>query len=194
MADGLKDALASRRTVRDFSPEPVSPEALSRLIWAAQGITGEDGKRTAPSAHGLCPLHLRVAVGRVDGLETGLYSVSRETGALEKIGAQDVRGALSDAAIGEQPWVGEAACIVTICADFVAPCRDFADQPPYGRRGERYVHIEAGCAAQNMLLQAAADGLGGVLVAGFLDEATGAVLGLSAPLSPVLHLCLGLPA
>ena len=59
---------------------------------------------------------------------------------------------------------------------------------------ERYAWIEAGAAAQNIQLQATAEGLGSVLVAGFRDEATAAALALETPIMPLIHLCFGWPA
>ena len=107
---------------------------------------------------------------------------------------RDLRRELQSAALEEQPWIGGAAGIITICADFVAASHAFAKQPPLGTRGLRYLYIEAGAAAQNVQLQAASEGLACVLVAGFRDEATAQILGLEAPIAPVLHLCFGWPA
>lgn len=56
------------------------------------------------------------------------------------------------------------------------------------------MHTEAGAAAQTISLQAVAEGLGCVLVAGFKDEATAGVLNLEPPLAPVLHMCFGWPS
>ena len=46
----LMEALAKRKTNRDFSQEEVTPQQLSNLLWAAAGINREDGRRTAPTA------------------------------------------------------------------------------------------------------------------------------------------------
>ena len=46
----LTDALASRRSVRDYAETPVTDEKLAYILWAAAGITAEDGSRTVPSA------------------------------------------------------------------------------------------------------------------------------------------------
>lgn len=45
----LTDALASRRSVRDYAETPVTDEKLAYILWAAAGITAEDGSRTVPS-------------------------------------------------------------------------------------------------------------------------------------------------
>jgi len=127
----------------------------------------------------------------VTGLAGGLYAVDAETSEFQIKHQRDIRPTLEDSAIGKQTWIGNAAAIITICADFIAPCEEFSNQPPYGRRGERYVYIEAGAAAQNIQLQATCDDIASVVVAGFNDESTALALGLSAPLAPVLHVCLG---
>lgn len=59
----------------------------------------------------------------------------------------------------------------------------FAEQPPLGRRGERYALLEAGHISQNTYLAAAELGLGAVLIAGFRDEELSL---LSATLFPSL--------
>ncbi len=40
----------------------------------------------------------------------------------------------------------------------------------YGERGIRYVHAEAGCATQNVYLQATSLGLGTVVIGAFYDD------------------------
>ena len=53
-------------------------------------------------------------------------------------------------------------------------------EPKYGGRAERYVLLEAGHAAQNLLLAAAALGLGGVPIGAFGDDALARALDLPA--------------
>lgn len=189
----LHDALATRRSIRDFTGRALPLERLQRLVWAAQGVTGAEGRRTAPSAHAFYPLRLRLVAGDVERLDAGLYEVGgAQAPKLLKPG--DHRPALQAAALEEQPWVGKAAAILAFYADMEAVTRHFAAQPPPGARGARYVYIEAGAAAQNAWLQGTAEGLGGVLIAGFEDEATAQALDLAPPLAPLLYLCLGWPA
>jgi SagB-type dehydrogenase family enzyme len=190
----LEEAILGRRTRREFDDRAVPLDTLRRLLWAAQGTTDAGGNRTVPSAHALHPLCLLVAVGRIEGLDVGVHDVGGDARQLTPRISRDVRADLEKAALDEQPWIGRAAGIITVCADLVTPTRDFADQPPFGARGLRYVYIEAGAAAQNILLQAEAEGLACVLVAGFKDEATAGILELECPSMPVLHVCVGWPA
>lgn len=46
----LSDALATRKSNREFSDKMLSNQQLSDLLWAANGVNRPDGKRTAPSA------------------------------------------------------------------------------------------------------------------------------------------------
>jgi SagB-type dehydrogenase family enzyme len=190
----LEDAISKRRSDRAFDDKPLTQPLLHKLLWAAQGITNESGKRTVPSAHALHPLRLFVSAGQIEGVAAGTYQVSGDTRELTLHLSGDRRGALQQAALDDQPWIGGATAIITICADMLAASQAFAEQPPYGARGRRYAYIEAGAAAQNIYLQAAAEGLSCALIAGFRDEATADMMQLPLPLEPVIHMCIGWPA
>ncbi len=190
----LSQVFSQRRTVRNYSDASIPLQVLKKLLWAGQGITGPDGKRTAPSAHAIHPLRLYLGVNRVVGLEKGLYEVDPSDHGLKQVSDSDLRSALTKAAIDNPQWIMDAACVIIICADMVTPSQAFVDQKPFGSRGARYVYLEAGAAAQNLQLQAVAEGLGSVWVGGFNDEATADVLGLRAPLAPIIQLCVGYPA
>jgi SagB-type dehydrogenase family enzyme len=64
----------------------------------------------------------------------------------------------------------------------------------YGRRGERYVHMEVGHAGQNIHLQAVALGLATVEVGAFRDEEVREVLGLEEQIKPLYIMPVGKPA
>ena len=54
----LTDALAHRRSTRTFTAKPMTQAEISQLLWAAQGITDDQGRRTAPSAGAQYFLHV----------------------------------------------------------------------------------------------------------------------------------------
>jgi len=191
----LEEAISKRRSHREFDDRPVPLEIVRKLLWAGQGTTDESGKRTVPSAHALYPLCLYLVARRVEGLANAVYASASSGGGLDHHDVDgDISARLQKAALDDQHWIGNAACILTVCADMAAVTQAFMEQPPYGVRGRRYAYIEAGAAAQNVQLQATQEGLGCVLVAGLRDEATAEILKLPAPTEPVLHVCIGWPA
>lgn len=159
----LETALAKRRSQRGFGVAPLTVAEAGQLLWAAQGITGRQGERNAPSAGATYPLVLYLVAGRVEGMSAGVYRYLPQGHSLQGVAAGDVRAALAIAARGQR-WIADAPALVVIAAQ---PARTAAR---YGARADAYVAMEAGAAAQNLLLQAAALGLGGTLV-GAVDEA-----------------------
>jgi len=67
----LAEAIARRRSVRRYGVESLSFSHLSKVLWAAQGITDAQGLRAAPSAGATYPLEVFVFIGRdsVEGLD-----------------------------------------------------------------------------------------------------------------------------
>jgi hypothetical protein len=61
----VEKALQDRHSIRDYPRIPLEISEVSQLLWAAQGITGFGGRRTAPSAGATYPLEVRVVVGNV---------------------------------------------------------------------------------------------------------------------------------
>lgn len=182
----VERALALRRSVREFAPAPIAVADLAQLLWAAQGITSADGRRTAPSAGALYPLELYVIAGNVDGLQPGVYHYDASRRTLDLRAAGDRRAALSRAALG-QPSVGRAPASIVIAA---AVARTAVK---YGTRAERYCAIEAGCASQNVALQAVARGLGTVVVGAFDDARVREVALMQRGETPLIIMPVGKP-
>jgi SagB-type dehydrogenase family enzyme len=167
----VEEAMKRRRSTRAYSRDPLSLAEAAQLLWAGNGETDSGGGRTIPSAGALYPLDLYLAAGRVDGLPAGVYRYRPERHDLVRIADGDRRGALCAAAL-EQSCIRSAAAVIVMTADFDRTTGT------YGRRGVRYVLMEAGHAAQNVHLQAEADGLGTVVVGAFDDDVVGTILGL----------------
>ncbi len=163
----LEEAIAKRRSVRNFSGKDFGMEEISQLLWAAQGITGKGGFRSAPSAGALYPMELYLLS------KDGLFHYIPKGHKLEILGSEDLRKKLSGAALG-QSSVRNAAIDIVICG---VPDRITRK---YGERGIRYMHMEAGHIAQNIHLQAVALGLGSVPVGAFNDKEVDKILGLPA--------------
>ena len=68
------EVVRERRSLRNFSDEPLSPLDLSHLLWSSQGITQQVqgfALRTAPSAGALYPVETYLVVHNVSGVEAG---------------------------------------------------------------------------------------------------------------------------
>lgn len=178
----LVEAIRRRRSVRSFSRRTLRWSDIGRLAWAAQGVTdAAAGLRTVPSAGALYPLELDVVTPR------GLFRYQAATHTLQRRSSADVRTELARAAL-EQSWLADTPCVFCV----IAVAGRTAGK--YGVRAPRYVQLEAGHAAQNLLLAAAALGLGSTPVGAFDDTAIGETLGLGAGEAPLYLIPVGWPA
>ncbi|MDI6869475.1 MAG: SagB/ThcOx family dehydrogenase [Coprothermobacterota bacterium] len=175
----LEEVLKARRSVRDFKEKDLSLSQVGQLLWAAQGITSPDGKRTAPSAGALYPLEVYYF------FKDGWGHYNPEKHVLEILGKEDKRQDLARASFN-QSWIAEAPGVFVIVGFVERTAKK------YGERAERYVILEAGHACQNLLLQAVALGLGGTSVGAFSDEEIKKILGVDALLLYVVPV--GYPA
>ena len=183
----LEQALRLRRSVRAFDSRALTLRELSQLLWAAQGVTAPTGYRTAPSAGALYPLSVYVVVGNVASVSAGIYTYEPSLHQLDSVRNGDARRELSAAALG-QDWIQHAPVSLIIAAAY------HRTTTKYGDRGRRYVQMEAGHAAQNIYLQAAALDLGTTVVGAFRDERVKSVLGMREKEDPLSILPVGQPS
>lgn len=181
----FEQVLATRRSIRHFKvgedgKGAALPEAmLGQLLWAAQGITNpERGLRGTPSAGATYPL---VAYALTP---SGIYRYDPSSHGIVLVREGDHRDALSQLS-GRQPWIAQASANIILVAD---PARIM---PRYGQRSMRYVLLEAGHAAQNILLQAVSLGLGCVPIGAHDDAALQKLLKLPEEHLPIYYVSIG---
>jgi len=139
----LMDCLKARQSARDFGAEKLSPQVLSNLLWAANGINRPDsGKRTAPSAVNWQDIDIYAATA------DGLFLYLPKEHALKKVLAEDVR-----AATGSQDFVKTAPLDLVYVSDYA--------KLPSGTDEDRRFHSGAhtGFISQNVYLYCASEGL-----------------------------------
>jgi len=178
----LEKVMLERRSHRAFSTTPLEPTELGQMLWAAQGVTDPSGKRTSPSAGALGPLEVFVVTAE------GVGHYLPDEHALEARVSGDRRSALSSAA-ADQEMVAKAPAVLVITGILSRTAWKYGSD-----RAWRYVNLEAGHAAQNVLLMATAMGLAGVPVGAFDDNTVMDLLGLPADHRPLYLLALGRPA
>ncbi len=167
----LERAISLRRSIRSYSEEALTLKELAQLLWSAQGITGDRGFRTAPSAGATFPLEMFVVVNHVDGLTAGIYHYHPKNHRLELIRTEDVSEALFRACLSQSMILDGGAVLVFAAVYERTTAR-------YGSRGERYILNEIGHASQNVHLQAAALDLGTVVIGAYRDEEVEDILSL----------------
>jgi SagB-type dehydrogenase family enzyme len=99
---------------------------------------------------------------------------------------EDVREALWTAGLSQQS-LALAPAIFVVSAVFERTAQR------YGERAERYVKLEAGHAAENLLLQAVALGLGAVVIGAFYDQDVATALNLPGEEEPLYLIPVGHP-
>lgn len=174
----LEETLKRRRSVRAYADQPLTRQELGQLLWAAQGITREGRYRTAPSAGALYPLEIYVADAE------GVWHYVPQGHRLARWQDGDRRAQLCPAALSQRA-VCEAPAVFVITAVFARTAQK------YGQRATRYVWLEAGHAAQNLLLQAVSLGLGAVPIGAFHDEQVQAALDLPPDHEPLYLIPVG---
>ena len=167
----IEELIEKRRSIRKYTDRELSESVISRILWAAQGISSEDGLRTSPSAGALYPLEIHLVAGEGSGLEPGTYRYVPEEHIIVQEIAGDMREKLSKAALS-QPMVKNAFVSIVISAVYPRITSK------YGKRGIRYAHMEAGHAAQNVYLLGVELGVGTCAVGAFEDEEVRKVLKL----------------
>ena len=149
----LMDCLKARQSSREFGPDKISPQILSNLLWAADGINRPDsGKRTAPSAVNWQDIDIYVATA------DGLFLYLPKEHALKKILGEDVR-----AAMGTQDFVKDVPLNLIFVSDYA--------KLPRGTDEDRrfYSGTHTGFISQNVYLFCASEGLTTV-VRGLIDR------------------------
>lgn len=138
----LMEALAARRSSRDFDPSrDLDQQTLSNLLWAAWGINRTKG-RTAPSSHNRQEISLYVF------LASGVFRYNQSEHSLEQLIEDDLR-----AATGTQPFVGQAAAEIALVSD----TSKITGKSPQGVIESTYA--DTGFICQNIYLFCASEGL-----------------------------------
>jgi len=172
----LMEALAARRSSRDFARTELPLPVLSSLLWAAYGANRPDGKRTAPSALDAQEVDVFVA------LPAGAYRYDPGAHALRLVAASDLRRVT-----GYQDFVDEAPLDLVYVADHARMA-----MVPVAQR-EAFAYAAAGAISQNVYLYAASSGLATVIRAWIDREAIAGALGLTHDQQVLLSQTIGFP-
>jgi SagB-type dehydrogenase family enzyme len=170
----LWEAIAIRRSSREFTPRPLTFSEICQLIWATQGITqrsrGYDFRAT-PSAGALYPIETYVVVNRVEDLSSGIYHYSVKESQLVLLKEGSFGREVSRAGL-DQEMLERAAAVFIWTAVVVR------SKWKYRERAYRYIYMDAGHVGQNLYLGATALGVGCCTVGAFFDDEVDHLVGI----------------
>ena len=168
----LMQALAERKTVRDYKPGELDAATLSELLYAANGVNRPDGKRTIPTAMNKQDLEVYVA------LPGAAYHYDAKANKLVRIDAGDFRTEL----IMNKSMAQNAACILVYASDSSKFPNDI-----------KYPAIHVGEASQDVYLYAASKGLGTVSLGMYDEKGVRKVFKLDGKMTVILAQAIGFP-
>ena len=174
----LMQALSDRRSQRDFSDQPLSLEVLSSLLWAANGVNREDGRRTAPSAVNSQDIDIFVCMAN------GAYLYDAKQNRLVRVCTEDLRKAVS----GRQPV--NAPVFLVMVGDVSRYPQGIASQR---QLVESFACMDAGYVSANIGLYCAAAKLATVPRASMDKDALTKALKLTADQILILNNPVGYP-
>ncbi len=172
----IMQLLWKRMSTKEFRPEPLPPELLSNLLWAAFGINRSDGRRTAATAGNRQEIDIYAA------LASGLYLYDAKANLLNSILPQDLR-----AAAGRQAYVKDAAVNLIYVADF----------SKHGKASDEakilLSSVATGLISENVYLYCASEGLGAVVRVNIDKPALASVMKLRPDQKIILSQSVGYP-
>lgn len=168
----LMEALKIRHSERTFSEKSLTVKTLSDMLWAANGINREDGKRTAPSAINAQDIEIYVC------MKSGAYLYNAKENQLVRITTEDLRPAV---AAGQQ-FVNTAPVSLVLVSN-----------------GDHFKHpvdmatraMDAGYVSQNICLFCSANNLSSVPRATMNKDALAKGLKLNEQQIPLLNNVVG---
>lgn len=168
----LMQALAERKTVRDYKPGELDAATLSEILYAANGVNRPDGKRTIPTAMNRQDLEVYVA------LPGAAYHYDAKENKLVRIDAGDFRAEL----IMNKNMAKNAAAILVYASDSTKFPNDI-----------KYPAIHVGEASQDVYLYCASKGLGTVSLGMYDENGVRKVFKLDGKMTVILAQAVGFP-
>ncbi|MBO5667913.1 MAG: nitroreductase family protein [Lentisphaeria bacterium] len=143
----LREALDKRHTVRSFQKKELTAQQLADMLWSANGINRENGKRTAPSA--LDKREVLIYAALPDGVYLYDPELHLSKQILPKISSADVR---------------------KYCGKYDAPCYLILVPDKNRQPREIFAAVDTGYVSQNIYLAAQINGLGTCAMGSIVDR------------------------
>ncbi len=182
----LREAVEQRRTIRNYTGQPLTLEELAYLLWISQGVKRISSRpstaRTVPSAGARHAFETYVLANRVEGLQPGLYRyLAIEQSLLPANLSDEINEQITQACDNQNQVRTSAATFIWVAVMERMVYR-------YGQRGYRYLHLDAGHVCQNLYLAAENIGAGACAIAHFKDDELNQALAVDGEQQFVIYL------
>jgi len=177
------ELLKLRRSQRDYTPNPISQQQLSFLLWSMysvqdyRGATRAHTLRLVPSGGARHSFEIYFVALNIEGLKPGLYhylplddvGIARAT--IEYIGVRPDDDTILRMMVGQE-WALKAGAL------FFISTIPYRGEWRYDWLAHRMLMTDLGYVGQNFMLSCAALGLGSCQVAGYDQELCDQIFGL----------------
>lgn len=175
----LAETLEERRTDYNYNGDPMSLQDLSTMLHHAAGVKSSGiaynvrdfPKRRFPTAGGLQPIDIMLAINDVDGVDKGMYYFDPVEHCLRRIDRGNLRGKILEATIFAE-WMFYAPVVAFLTHDMARV------RWKYGTRGYRFMHVDLGVLVQSLYLAGTALDFSTCAVAAFDDKQANELLRL----------------
>jgi len=176
--------LKSRKSVREFSEEPISLTDLAKILHSSRIVdpNRDPERRTYPSAGARFPVEIYLTSFNVNGLEKGAYHYDITQMKLEQLWKKDL-GMYKEEIVS--PYLRNPAAALILTS--VVP----RSEVKYGYKAYPYSLIEVGHIAQNILLSCCKYNVGACPVGGFVNNRVTEILDLTQDELPLYVIGLG---
>ncbi|MDA4123278.1 MAG: SagB/ThcOx family dehydrogenase [Thaumarchaeota archaeon] len=176
----LAQAILRRGSTRRFSPEPITYEQLSNVLYySTRGVP-----LGLPSRETLLETYL--ISNAVKGLPNGSYRLDRASGSLEQLRSGEFRDVGGYLCLGQPLFTG-ASAVLFLMTELGEDLRLLGD------RGYRAAQFEAGVAAGRMYLASYAQGMGASGTTFYDDQVTEFFSPSASKMTPMMALGIGVP-
>jgi SagB-type dehydrogenase family enzyme len=180
----FNEILLKRKSTRVFSEKPLHIQELSYLLWASTGIQRKEFGyefRTAPSAGALYPIETYLVINNIENISQGVYHYLIKDHALEELKLGDLSIETAKAAL-DQNMCATAGVIFIWTAIFNR------SKYKYGQRAYRYIYLDAGHIAQNLVLASTSLNLGSCPIAALYDDEVNNIVGVDGIKESVIYM------
>lgn len=169
--DSFFKVMLSRASTRDYTSKKIPFDVFSKFITASYGRNGRELKldkhntmplRTVPSAGGLFPIELYIAIFNVQDIPMGIYHYNPINSELELLKSGDYRKEVIQY-YQNFKQIGDSSALVMMTSVYNRTIEK------YGERGWRFIFLDAGHIGQNLYLSASKLGIGITTLGGGYD-------------------------